>query len=112
MHRGRVPPALADRAISVQQAARRPVERAPLLAALLRRLETRYRSLFEDDGRAVRAAFEARLDRLGQPVALRTTDTGRPVRGIVRGIDDTGALRLETNGAVRAFHAGEVTSRF
>lgn len=105
------PPALSDRAISLKQAARRPIERAPLFADLLRRLEQRYRSLAEDGGQAVRADYATRLHRLNQPVMLRATEAGTPVRGVVRGIDATGALRLETNGDVRTFHAGEVTSR-
>lgn len=110
VNQDRFPPELADRATSVAQAAHRPIARAPLLAALLARLEMQYRSLFADDGASVRAAYEKRLDRLGRRVELRTTDTGHPVRGVVHGINDQGALLLETNGSVHAFHAGEVTS--
>lgn len=105
------PPALADRAISLAQAVRRPIERAPLFAALLAALERRYRSLFDDGGAAVRDAYEARLYRQGQPVTLRTTDTGTPIRGRVRGITATGALRLEIDGRIETFHAGALTSR-
>jgi BirA family biotin operon repressor/biotin-[acetyl-CoA-carboxylase] ligase len=111
VNQNRFPPELSDRAISIKQAARRPIDRAALFADLLRRLEQRYQSLAEDGGRAVRADYATRLHRLNQRVALRMMETGTPVRGVVRGIDATGALRLETNGRVQTFHAGEVTSR-
>lgn len=107
----RFPPALSDRAISIKQAVRRPIERPPLFATLLGHLEQRYRSLFIDEGATARAAYEARLERFDRPVTLRVVDTGRAVRGIMRGISPRGALRLETKEGLRTFHAGEVTSR-
>lgn len=111
VNQDRFPPELSDRAISLKQAARRPIERAPLFAELLYQLEQCYRSLFDDDGADIRSAYEARLQRLDQSVTLRATDAGAPVRGVVRGITEAGALRLETNGQLKTFHAGEVTSR-
>ena len=110
VNQDRFPSELSDRAISLKQAARRPIERAPLFAELLYQLEQCYCSLFEDDGAGVRSAYEARLQRLDQSVTLRATDTDAPVRGVVRGITEAGALRLETNGQIKTFHAGEVTS--
>lgn len=111
VNQDRFPAELSDRATSLKQAARRPVERAPLFAELLYQLERRYRSLSDDAGAAVRAAYEARMHRRDASITLRTTETGTPVRGIVRGLTEEGALRLETNGQVHSFHAGEVTSR-
>lgn len=111
VNQDRFPPELSGRAISLKQAARRPIERAPLFAELLYRLEQSYQSLLEDEDAAVRAHYEARLQRLDQRITLRTTDTGAPVRGVVRGITEAGALQLETNGRLATFHAGEVTSQ-
>lgn len=111
VNQDRFPPELSDRAISLKQAARRPIERPPLFAELLRILEQRYGSLFENDGAAVRTAYEARLHHRGQSITLRATTTGQPVRGVVRGIHPTGALQLETKDGLQTFHAGEVTSR-
>jgi len=111
VNQDRFPDALSDQAISLKQAARRPIERPPLLAELLSRLEQRYRALLDGDGATIRAAYEARLHRNGQSVTLRTTDDGTSVSGTVRGISDAGALLLETNGGLQAFHAGAVTSR-
>ena len=89
----------------------RPVPRAPLLARLLLRLEAVYASLFEDDGAAVRAAYEARMFGLDQAVTLRQTDEGTSIRGIAKGISPEGALRLEMEQGLRLFHAGEVTTQ-
>lgn len=111
VNQDRFPPELSDQAISLKQAARRPIERPPLFAELLLHLEQRYHSLFDDDGAAIRSDYEARLQRLGQRITLRMTDTEHPVRGVVRGITDTGALQLETQNGLQTFHAGEVTSR-
>lgn len=112
VNQDRFPPELSDRAVSVKQAARRPIERAPLFADLLALLEDTYQALFTDDAfAALRADYEARLHRRGQRVTLRATATGQPVHGRVRGITANGALRLETNGTVQTFHAGEVTSQ-
>jgi BirA family biotin operon repressor/biotin-[acetyl-CoA-carboxylase] ligase len=45
-----------------------------------------------------------------QPVVLQFAEGS--VRGIARGIDRQGALLLETDGVVRAYHAGEVSLRY
>lgn len=105
------PAALRDTATSIKQAAHRPIERPPLFADLLLNLERRYQSLADDEGESVRAAYENRLHRLGQSVTLRITDTNHLLRGVVRGIADDGALRLETPEGLQIVHAGEVTSR-
>jgi BirA family biotin operon repressor/biotin-[acetyl-CoA-carboxylase] ligase len=45
-----------------------------------------------------------------KPVELQFIEGSR--RGIARGIDQQGALLLEMNGKVRAYHAGEVSLRY
>ena len=104
-------PEIETRATSLLLETGRPVPRAPLLARLLLRLEAVYASLFEDDGVAVRAAYEARMFGLNQTVTLRQTDERTSVQGIARGISPEGALRLQTEKGLRLFHAGEVTTQ-
>jgi BirA family biotin operon repressor/biotin-[acetyl-CoA-carboxylase] ligase len=111
VNQDRFPEALSDQAASLKQAARRPIERVPLFAELLDRLEQHYQSLMKGNDAAIRSAYEARLYRNGQPVTLRTTDDGTLISGTVRGISTEGALLLETDGGLQAFHAGAVTSR-
>ena len=103
------PPALADRATSMLLATGRQTPRAPLLAALLTRLEQVYDRLVHDGGAALRQAYEARLAGLGRPATLYLAGTQTPVRGVLAGITETGALRVETGDGLRLFHAGEVS---
>jgi len=46
----------------------------------------------------------------GQRVRLRMND-GRCVDGVALGVDDSGALLLESGGVTRTYHAGEVSLR-
>lgn len=110
VNQDRFPPEIVDQATSIQQAAHRPIERAPLLAELLLHLERRYDSLAADDGAAVRAAYEERLEGRGRTVTLRFTGREQQIRGTVRGITDNGALRLDTPSGPETVQAGEVTS--
>ncbi len=103
------PPALAERATSMLLATGRRTPRAPLLAALLARLEPAYDRLVHDGGAAVRQAYEARLSGLGRRATLYLSGTRAPVRGVLAGITETGALRVETGDGLRLFHAGEVS---
>lgn len=111
VNQDRFPSEIADRATSIKQAAHRPIERAPLFAELLLNLECRYKSLTEDDGAAVRTAYEERLNDQGRTVTLRFTGREQQIRGTVRGITDDGALRLDTPSGPEIVRAGEVTSR-
>jgi len=105
------PDALADTATSLHLVLGRPVPRKPLFARLLRELEQRYDSLAEDGGAGVRTAFHARMDRLGDRATLRFTGTDETISGTVRGVTETGALRLDTADGPATVHAGEVTSQ-
>lgn len=104
-------PELEARATSLLLETGRPVPRAPLLARLLLSLESVYASLFEDDGAAVRAAYEARMFGLNQAVTLRQSNKETSIQGVARGISPEGALRLQTEKGLRLFHAGEVTTQ-
>ena len=67
-------------------------------------------SSFEEGGRGLSVERWTRYDVFaGQPVTLRRGD--EMIEGIHRGIDPSGALLLERNGALDLFHGGEVTLR-
>jgi BirA family biotin operon repressor/biotin-[acetyl-CoA-carboxylase] ligase len=104
------PEALADTATSLRLVAGRAIPRAPLFARLLQRLEARHDAVQSrppsDD---VRAAFHDRLASLGERATFRVADAEGPVAGVVQGITDTGALRLDTPDGPRVLHSGEAT---
>jgi BirA family biotin operon repressor/biotin-[acetyl-CoA-carboxylase] ligase len=108
------PDALADVATSLRLTAGRAVPRGALFARLLRRLEARVDAIQRrgaSGGAAVRTAFQDRLVHLGDEITLRASDTSETIRGVVQGITDTGALRLDTPDGPTVVHAGDVTSR-
>lgn len=105
------PDALADTATSLRLATGRTVPRGLLFAHLLQRLEVHYDDVQNGQGGAVRAAFHDRLARLGESTTLRVTEDGRTITGVVRGITETGALRLDTDSGMETVHAGDVTTR-
>lgn len=105
------PDALSDTATSLHLATGRSVPRVPLFARLLRRLEARYDAVQAGGGADVRAAFRDRFTSLHESITLRESDTGDTITGVVQGITDTGALRLDTPDGPRTVHAGDVTSR-
>ena len=98
---------------SLAQVAGRPVERAALLAQILRRLEARYDSLFDETGRAaVRAACETHLTALGERVTVERFRSGERLGGVFEGLAPDGAMRLRTaDGEEHVLHAGDVTRR-
>lgn len=102
------PSELAERATSLLLQTGRRTPRAALLADVLGRLEHYYDALGDDDGIAVRRAYTARLHGLGHPATLQLTRRAQPITGVILGISNTGALRLDTTDGVRTFHAGEI----
>ena len=105
------PSALSDTATSLRLVTGRPVPRAPLFADLLDTLERRLDAVQSDRAEAVRASFQDRLESLHTPITLRVTGTDRTVKGTVKGLTDTGALRLHTADGPQTVHAGEVTTQ-
>lgn len=102
---------LATAATSLRLVAGRTVPRAPLFARLLDRLEAHYDAVQADDDAAVRAAFRDRLNMIGDTVTFRISGTGDTVTGVVQGLTETGALRLDTPNGAHTVHAGEVTTQ-
>lgn len=105
------PEPIAERATSLRLETGRLVPRVAVLARLLKRLEYWTDRLASGDASAVRQAFAERMIGRGEPALLHVADDGKPLEGIVDGIDATGALRLRTADGLRVVHAGDVTFR-
>lgn len=78
---------------------------ANLIAELIKQL-----TLFESAGLAPFIEDWKALDYF-QNQAIKLLMGNKEITGICRGIDQTGALLLETNGEVKAFHGGEISVR-
>jgi BirA family biotin operon repressor/biotin-[acetyl-CoA-carboxylase] ligase len=104
------PPDLVDfPASSLEAEAGRPIDRLPVLRAILERLEAHYTLLAADSAR-LHTAWSARLAWLGENVVARTPDG--EISGRAERTDADGALvvRLDTGAAVRVL-AGDVKLR-
>lgn len=104
------PDSLTDTATSLRLTTGRPVPRASLFARLLERLEERYDAAQADEADAVRAAFHDRLASLHEQTTFHVPGTDQTISGVVRGITETGALRLDTPDGPETVHAGDVTA--
>lgn len=94
-------------ATSIAQASGRIVERETLLDALLAALEERYDTFIQTNGAFDRSDWLDRAALLQEPVFLQ--DHGRERRGTFVGIDDEGALLLQTEGEILRIVAGDMT---
>ena len=104
------PPSLEHTATSLLLTTGHLIERAPLLALLLERLEAQYTTLLDAGGGPVQKAYKDRLHGLNAPLTLHLPEAGQTVEGLLDGITETGALRLQTTDGLRTFHAGDVTT--
>ncbi|MFM5439853.1 bifunctional biotin--[acetyl-CoA-carboxylase] ligase/biotin operon repressor BirA [Aeromonas enteropelogenes] len=85
------------------------VDRNQLAARVIKRLQTAMQT-FEQSGLGSFVDAWNRLDHFaGRPVRLLMGD--QEVRGIARGIDDRGALRLETEEGIKFYLGGEISLR-
>lgn len=85
-----------------------PIERLPLLRALLNAVETRYLALKE--GQSPHEEWAQRLATLGQPVTVLSA--GSRHDGVAECVDPDGALRVRlANGSLERVLAGDVTLR-
>ncbi|MBC8162510.1 MAG: biotin--[acetyl-CoA-carboxylase] ligase, partial [Roseiflexaceae bacterium] len=100
---------LGESATSLQAATGRVVERAALLAALLTRLDTRYRELQLGRRMALFEAWRVRLTTPGQRVSVQTPTGTRT--GIALDVLPDGALRLQSDdGVLHTITAGDVSA--
>lgn len=100
------PPELRDKATSIAVEKGHPVDRAAFAAALLARLDEDYDELLVRGFGGLRARYEARHALAGRRV---TVAGARGIEGTVLGIDEEGALLLETDRGVERVFSGEVT---
>jgi BirA family biotin operon repressor/biotin-[acetyl-CoA-carboxylase] ligase len=101
---------LANQAISIESVGTltsQPVDRAILLAKLLRRLD-HWAMRIEDP--TLLAAWHERLETIGRRVTASTIDGQKTIQGQATGVDSDGALLLKTDtGTMHRVVAGEVT---
>lgn len=104
------PSDLISVATSVVNESGRPPEREPILAALLNALARWYSLLHEPEGaQKVVAAWSGRSSYAnGKLVQVANGD--EILNGVTAGIEDDGALRLETAQGVQLIRAGDVTT--
>jgi BirA family transcriptional regulator, biotin operon repressor / biotin---[acetyl-CoA-carboxylase] ligase len=102
------PPELANRAGTLESELGRPVDRPSLCAESLAALCRRYGDLLEGRFDAILDAWRALSpSSRGLPVSWSTP--GGSARGVTAGIDDRGALLVQTDSRVERIVAGEVT---
>jgi len=101
------PPALVDRATSLESELGRQVERAALLTETLAALAARYNDLLTGDFDAILDAWRQRAP--GSHGARVTWESASgPHSGTTAGIDDRGALLVRTGDRVERIVSGEV----
>ena len=105
------PAEIKEFATSIAEASGRPGEREAVLAALLRALSRWYSLLHEVDGaEKIVAAWTNRSSyACGKVVQVANGD--EVWQGITRGVENDGALRLETNDGIKIVRAGDVSVR-
>lgn len=87
-----------------------PVERLPLLVALLRGLEQQVDAARA--GLSPAAAWNERLVTLGRPVTVSDAGRSEPLRGVAEATDPWGRLLVrDETGALHTIAAGDVTLR-
>jgi BirA family biotin operon repressor/biotin-[acetyl-CoA-carboxylase] ligase len=104
------PADLIDVATSVANEAGRAAEREAILAPLLQALARWYSLLQEPDGaEKIVAAWSSRSS-YATGKLVQVTNGDEVLRGHTRGIENDGALRLETAQGILLIRAGDVTS--
>ncbi len=102
------PPELHETATSVALETGQQVDRSRFAGELLAALGRRWQALEAGGFAALRSQWEPRHVLTGQRV---TVAAGETIEGIVRGVDDDGALLLEGPGGVQRVISGEATLR-
>jgi BirA family biotin operon repressor/biotin-[acetyl-CoA-carboxylase] ligase len=101
-----VPPELRDKATSVRIATGHVCDRIELASTLCNRLHTRYMEVEAAGFETVRPAWERYSALTGKRVTV--TDGDARIAGVVRGIDNEGALMLDTDTGVARILTGDV----
>ncbi len=86
------------------------VDRNKMVALLIAELETAMQQFRQQQLQAFLAEWRRHDVSLDKPVQLHLHD--RIIDGIARGIDEQGALKLESEGMIKSYHAGDVSLRY
>jgi biotin-(acetyl-CoA carboxylase) ligase len=82
--------------------------RLPLLKGYLENVEQRYEKLKQ--GESPHHDWQSRLVGIGQPVTIVVMGQDEPYEGVIAGVDEAGALRLQQkDGSIITILAGDVT---
>ncbi len=93
------------RARSLATIAGRPLDPQFMLSEILDRLNCNMTSVVENFPRLIQQ-LRSRCFLTGQSISLQHGE--RTITGICRGIDDSGALRIESNGQIQLVQSGEI----
>jgi BirA family biotin operon repressor/biotin-[acetyl-CoA-carboxylase] ligase len=104
------PPALGDRATSLESELGRPVDRALVLIESLAALARRYDDLLRGRFDAILDAWRGRAP-AGKGARVSWMSASGPMSGVTAGIDDEGALLVRVGDQMQRIIAGEVTWR-
>ena len=104
------PQELLGVATSVAQESGRRPEREAILNALLAALVRWYSLLHEPEGAEKIVATWASRSSYASERSVQVTNGAEIVQGITRGVENDGALRLETAQGLQVIRAGDVTS--
>ena len=102
-----IPPELQGKATSVLIATGYPCDRIAIASALLQKLGTRYMETEQHSFAVIRPLWERYSALTGQPVTV--VDGVSRISGTVTGIDEEGALLLETAQGQRRILTGDVS---
>jgi BirA family biotin operon repressor/biotin-[acetyl-CoA-carboxylase] ligase len=105
------PEELAERATSVAEITNRRPERETILAALLQAISRWYSLLQEADGSPKIVAAWVSRSSYAEGKLVKVTNGDETLLGTTRGVEDDGALRLETeSNGIRVIRSGDVVS--
>jgi BirA family biotin operon repressor/biotin-[acetyl-CoA-carboxylase] ligase len=100
-----LPASLQERATTLRRELGAPVDLIALREAMLGALVPIASGAALDAG--VVTAAQSRLDKLNEERPVTLPD-GKMIRGVVRGLEPSGALRLEVDGEIRVIASGEL----
>jgi BirA family biotin operon repressor/biotin-[acetyl-CoA-carboxylase] ligase len=102
------PPEIAARAVSLEALAGRALDADAILVALLGALQRRRRALAAAEGAAALLDDWRRWSPSAVGARIRWEQQGAICEGVTAGVDDTGALRVQTRAGETRLVAGEV----
>jgi BirA family biotin operon repressor/biotin-[acetyl-CoA-carboxylase] ligase len=105
-----LPSELKEIATSIESVCARPADRELLLSSLITALADRYAQLQSSEGGASTLAEWTKVSSFARDKHVRVRNGEFYLEGITRGVEDDGALRVETDdGEIRTVRAGDLT---